>query len=225
MNTPTEYIIGQAKFCGQDFFVNQNVLIPRIETEEIICHCEESAIAIGTTKQSSLVADIGCGSGCIGITLAKKFPKATVYLSDISDLALDVAKKNNKGCIILKSNLLTQYPANLLFDIIVANLPYIPTSRIPTLDSSVKDYEPHLALDGGPKGVILINELLQQLPSHLKKTGMAILEIDDTHTLQSFKIPKSLKGQIKKDHFRRNRFLIISHKSRQPIVAPDKSSP
>jgi release factor glutamine methyltransferase len=202
---PTEYITGQATFCGQNFYVSPAVLIPRIETEEIIRHCEEFM-----TKQSSLVADVGAGSGCIGITLARKFPKATVYLSDISEKALEIARKNSKNEIIIKSDLLESYPKDLLFDVIVANLPYVKTSRIPFLSGSVKDFEPHLALDGGLKGTTLINKLLSQLSKHLKPTGVAILEIDDTHTLKSFKIPSGFLASIKKDNFGRSRFLVLA---------------
>jgi release factor glutamine methyltransferase len=200
---PPEYITGKATFCGREFFVSPDVLIPRVETEEIIRHCEEHA-----TKQSFFIADVGTGCGCIGITLAKKFPNSTVYLSDISEGALKIARKNSCQEIIIQSDLLENYPKTL-FDVIVANLPYIPTKRIKKLSGSVKDFEPHLALDGGPDGTLLINRLLKQLPAHLKPGGLAILEIDDTHTLKSFRIPPSFKAQIRKDRFGRNRFLVL----------------
>ena len=206
---PEEYKQGFAMFCGQKFIVSPDVLIPRIETEEIIdivakCHPE--------LVSGSHIADVGTGSGCIGITLAQKFPKATVYLSDIDEKALKVARKNAKSKIMkfLKSDLLENYPKDVFFDVIVANLPYIPTSRIKTLQPSVKDFEPRVALDGGPRGVTLINRLISQLSKHLKNNGMAILEIDDTHTLKSFEIPKNFSGEIKKDLLGRNRFLILN---------------
>lgn len=204
---PEEYKNNGAMFCGRKFFVDQNVLIPRIETEEII----ELVLSSFWPRPESIIADIGCGSGCLGITLAEKYPNSTVYISDISEKALEVAKKNinTKNVVPLVSNLLTRYPTNLLFDIIVANLPYIPTARIPTLQESVKDFEPISALDGGHDGTTIINDLLFQLPGHLKPDGLAILEIDDTHTLKSFSIPKGFMGEIKKDQFGRNRFLIL----------------
>lgn len=203
---PQEYKQGFAIFCEQKFFVSSNVLIPRIETEEIV----ELAIRHSGRVQNPLIADIGTGSGCLGITLANKFPNATVYLSDLDQKALAVAGKNSSNQIILKSDLLKNYPKDVFFDIIVANLPYIPTSRIKTLQPSVKDFEPHIALDGGIDGTIIINKLLAQIPSYLKADGFAILEIDDTHTLKSFKIPKNFLGEIKKDKFGRNRFLILN---------------
>lgn len=157
---------------------------------------------------SKLIADVGTGCGCIGITLARKYPDATVYLSDISDKALAVANRNSTGQILLKSDLLESYP-KILFDVIVANLPYVPTKRLPRLPAAVRKYEPHLALDGGPDGTKLINRLITQLPKHLKKGGLAILEIDDTHTLRKFQIPNSMTGETKKDKYGRNRFLIL----------------
>lgn len=201
---PSEYITKKAIFCGREFFVSPDVLIPRIETEEII----DLVLRHSARVQNLLIADVGTGCGCVGITLANKFPEAVVYLSDISDKALEIARRNANQEIILKSDLLENYP-EILFDVIVANLPYIPTKRIPRLLASVRKYEPHLALDGGPKGTTIINRLLAQLPKHLKPGGLAILEIDDTHTLKSFKLPKDFKGEIKKDQFGRNRFLII----------------
>lgn len=208
---PKEYKQSWAMFYGRRFFVNHNVLIPRIETEEIISMVPE--------KKGTLIADVGCGSGCLGLTLALKSPSSTVYLSDISKKALAVAKQNNssQNTRFLVSNLFDSFP-KVLFDTIVANLPYIPTARIPTLDSSVKDFEPHQALDGGPEGATLINKLLGQLPSHLKSTGLAIFEIDDTHTLKNFSIPEGFEGAIKNDKFSRNRFLLIHKKSMGQIL-------
>ena len=220
---PDEYRTGHAKFYGQEFIVTPDVLIPRLETEEIV------SFVYSTTLKSPkpLIADIGCGSGCLGLTLAKLFPQAKIYLSDISPKALEISQQNARKLFpktnqltFLLSNLLTNYPSNLLFDLIVANLPYIPSRRIKNLPSSVKDFEPHLALDGGKGGVESINRLIAQLPKHLKPEGVAILEIDDTHTLRKFKIPTSsvvaqggqnlkFKTEIKKDQFGKNRFLIV----------------
>ena len=195
-------------FCSREFVVSPAVFIARVETEEIINLVLSNS---GRVQNLPTIGDVGTGSGCIGITLAELLPAATVYLSDISDLALAIARKNiqTKNIIVLNSNLLTSYPTHLLFDVIVANLPYIPSKRIPRLLAAVRKYEPVLALDGGPDGTLLINRLLNQLPAHLKPGGLAILEIDDTHTLKKFHIPNSMTAEIKKDQFGRNRFLLI----------------
>ena len=196
---PQEYKTGFAKFYGRSFFVNKNVLIPRVETEEIIdiirqCHSE---LVSGST-----ICDLGCGSGCIGITLALEL-NCNVTLIDISDKALEVAKINakrlNANVKIVKHDLLDGED----YDLVVANLPYIPHARINKLDPSVKDFEPHLALDGGKKGLDIIYRLLDNYPAKI-----IILEIDDTHKLKDFK--KYGKVKIIKDRFNRNRFAIIT---------------
>ncbi len=203
---PNEYITGQAKFLDREFIISPAVLIPRIETEEII-----RMVSSSLSEPKSLIADVGTGSGCLGITLAEKYPQSTVYLSDISDKALAVARKNirTNNVSVLKSDLLTSYPLHLRFDVIVANLPYIPSQRIPHLPASVKNYEPHLALDGGEKGVKIINRLIAELPGHVKKSSLIILEIDDTHSPKDFLDLPGFTKKIRKDAFGRNRFLIF----------------
>ena len=199
---PQEYKTGFAKFYGRSFFVNKNVLIPRVETEEIIdiirqCHSE---LVSGST-----ICDLGCGSGCIGITLALEL-NSNVTLIDISDKALKIAKINakrlNAKVRIIKHDLLDDGE----YDLVVANLPYIPHRRIKNLESSVKNYEPHLAIDGGKHGLEIIYRLLNNC-----KAKIIILEIDDTHKISDFK--KHGKVKIIKDQFRRNRFLILKTKT------------
>ncbi len=206
--TPVEYIIGKAPFFDREFVVNQAVLIPRVETEEII----KIVLNRCQPDHKYTIADVGCGCGCLGVTLAEKLAYSHVYLSDISARALAMAKRNIVGnnIKVLRSNLLSNYPFNLLFDIIVANLPYIPTHRIKKLPKSVKDYEPIAALDGGQNGTNIINRLLNQLPSRLKPGGFAVLEIDDTHRLSDFEKVLGRKMTVIKDQFERNRFLIIN---------------
>jgi len=188
--------------------VDQDVLIPRVETEEIV------KLVLNFCKKNKrlITADVGCGCGCLGITLALGLTESQIFLSDISDAALGVARKNADGISnvkFLKSDLLENYPNDVFFDVVVANLPYIPTERIPHLQSSVKDFEPHVALDGGPSGTTIINKFLQQLSTHLKSNGFAVLEIDNTHRLKDFYKITRKKMEIKKDQFGRNRFLVI----------------
>ncbi|MEK7127274.1 MAG: methyltransferase domain-containing protein, partial [Patescibacteria group bacterium] len=158
------------------------------------CHSE---LVSGST-----ICDLGCGSGCIGITLALEL-NCNVTLIDISEQTLEVAKINakrlNANVKIVKHDLLDGED----YDLVVANLPYIPHARINKLDPSVKDFEPHLALDGGKKGLDIIYRLLDNYPAKI-----IILEIDDTHKLKDFK--KYGKVKIIKDRFNRNRFAIIT---------------
>lgn len=228
---PVEFITGWAEFYGRDFKVNKYVLIPRIETEQLV----DEAIKILTPKTDShaptssglgmtkTIADIGTGCGCIGITLYLELVKfgiqPTIYMSDISEEALKITRYNlHKHYVhlfeekrsplkLLKSNLLFSYPKNLKFDLIVANLPYIPSARIPKLPESVKDFEPRLALDGGSGGLKLINKLIAQSQSRLKPKGVLLLEIDEAHVLSDFKIPRGFGAKIIKDQFGKNRFL------------------
>ncbi|MDO8515491.1 MAG: peptide chain release factor N(5)-glutamine methyltransferase [bacterium] len=195
---PEEYKTGFAKFYGRSFFVNKNVLIPRIETEEIIKIVMDSGLG-----RNDRIADVGCGSGCIGITLKLEMPNCDVTLIDISNKALEVAKINanrlNADVKIINHDLLD----NGKYDLVVANLPYIPHARIKKLDPSVRNYEPHIALDGGKKGLEIIYRLLNNCAAKI-----IILEIDDTHKKSDFK--KFGDAKIIKDQFGRNRFLKIT---------------
>jgi release factor glutamine methyltransferase len=216
---PVEYITGHAEFCSLDFLVTPDTLIPRLESEQIIDlslkYIEDHSLAHPT------IADIGTGSGCLGLTLASKLSKMntpySIFLSDISPRALKVADLNAQRLLhspenlfFIESNLLESYP-QIKFDLILANLPYIPSKNINGLASSVKDFEPKLALDGGKEGNLYINALLAKLPQFLSKGGKAIFEIDDTHSFESFAVPKDLTATIEKDCFEKNRFLVCSY--------------
>lgn len=216
---PIEYVTGHVDFAGLDFLLTQDTLIPRVETAQIVDmalkHIDEMILT------HPVIADIGTGSGCIGISLALRLTKRqipyTIFLSDISLKALKVADLNSQRLLysqenlfFLESNLLEDYP-KIKFDLLLANLPYIPTKNIKSLDKSVKDFEPLTALDGGVKGNLYINALLSKLPFFLNKGGKAILEIDDTHTIESFTIPKNISVSIEKDCFDKPRFLVCSY--------------
>jgi release factor glutamine methyltransferase len=217
---PVEYITGHAVFCELDFLVNESTLIPRIESESIVRLAYDHIQSKGTSHPT--IADVGTGSGCLGISLAFKLSQEhipyTIYLSDISTSALSVAEENatkllpsTANLFFEPSDLLENYP-KIRFDVVMANLPYIPTKNIPTLDPAVKDYEPITALDGGPNGTTLINKLLIQLPDFLSDTGLAILEIDDTQTIGDFTIPIGLSSGFEKDLYGVPRFLKLQRK-------------
>lgn len=215
---PVEYVTGHAEFLGLDFLVTPDTLIPRLESEQIV----NTALQFidDQNLDHPTIVDIGTGSGCLGLSLAVKLSKRqipyTIFLSDISLKTLKVADLNcqrllhsPENIFFQESNLFENFP-KIKFDIILANLPYIPTKNIDSLGSSVKDFEPKIALDGGSKGNLFINALLSKLPQYLNKGGQAILEIDDTHTMDSFTLPKDSTATIQKDCFDKPRFLIIT---------------
>lgn len=169
---PWQYVVGSVEFYGRNFEVNNAVLIPRQETELVT-----EQLVKRLTKKST-VLDLCCGSGVIGITAALE-TGATVTLADVSKEALQVAKNNakrNKAKVdFIQSDMFTNMCGKC--NVIVCNPPYIETDVIPTLDKSVKDYEPHLALDGGKDGLDFYRILAEKATKHLTKKGLLILEI------------------------------------------------
>lgn len=225
---PVEYITGKAEYYGRVFTLSHNTLIPRIETEELV----DLALKLITTELGEVaeltIADVGTGCGALGITLflelIKRHKTARVWLSDVHDDIIAVTKKNCQQLVeknhqqqltIFTSDLLTAYPNDFKANLFLANLPYIPSGRIPALDSSVKDFEPWLALDGGPEGFSLIHDFLLQAIDKLAPKGIILLEVDHTHTAAEI-IPDQLKSiltvQSLKDSFGQPRFMVISQR-------------
>ncbi|MBQ9518932.1 MAG: peptide chain release factor N(5)-glutamine methyltransferase [Firmicutes bacterium] len=169
-NMPMQYILENCEFMGINFKVNENVLIPRPDTEVLV---EE---VLKRKPQSAL--DIGTGSGAIAVSLAKYGVKS-VTACDISQNALDVAKENAKNADVdidfIKSDIFKNISGK--FDAIVSNPPYIVSDVIPTLMPQVKDYEPRLALDGGKDGLDFYRSITAQAKEHLNKGGLLAFEI------------------------------------------------
>jgi release factor glutamine methyltransferase len=180
---PISYITKEKEFYGINLFVNNDVLIPRPETELLV----EEAIIIIREKlasgemESLTVADIGTGSGAISIGIASNVDKVKIYALDISRKALEVVRTNISmhsltGSIIpIYSNLLQSLPETV--DLIVANLPYIKQSDFDTLPPEIKKYEPAIALNGGKIGLEKILELLRTVKNHLKNNGYVLIEM------------------------------------------------
>lgn len=213
---PVEYVTGHAGFGGLDFLVSRDVLIPRVESAQILSEAEK---LIGGRMEVAF-AEIGTGSGAIGIALYKRLKQKGIrvraVLADVSAEALEVARKNLTKLIgeteeikLLESNLMDSVIEPEKFDLIIANLPYIPSSRIPHLPKSVVNYEPHVALDGGVDGLTLIKKLLVQAKYRLTDEGALILEIDYGHDIPDFVEIKEYQYEIVQDEFGQNRFLIV----------------
>lgn len=218
---PVEYLVGKAVFRSLDFFVTTDTLIPRIETEQLVDLALENITHNFTSSKKIIIADICTGSGCIGISLATELLKAKydfhLYMSDISQEALKIAKKNYQNLLpknleqvtFIESDLYSNYPKNINIDLVITNPPYIPTNRINNLDNSVKNYEPIIALDGGSDGTKFINSIIDSLPVFQKRIN-AIIEIDDSHNLGHIKKSESYKLSLIKDTFGVNRFLSLN---------------
>jgi release factor glutamine methyltransferase len=180
---PLPYVLGHWEFFGLDLEITPDVLIPRPETELMV---ERAIRWLKAAPERRTVADIGTGSGCISVAIVKNIPDAKVIATDISRPVLEVAHRNARRhnvekCIdFIQCDLLPSYPqslpTNLHFDLICANLPYIPTETLQGL--AVYDREPTLALDGGTDGLTLVRRLLSISPSWLAPKGMILLEID-----------------------------------------------
>lgn len=174
---PIPYIIGAAPFYGLDFVVTTAVLIPRPETELLV----QSAIAWLEEHGAERVVDVGAGSGCIAVTLARHLPGVCVDATEISEEALAIARRNADRHRVADS--ITFHHGSLLepvdgeFDLIVANLPYVSDAEWPALADGVKWYEPAKALRGGADGLELIRQLLNQARSRLQVGGALFLEI------------------------------------------------
>lgn len=176
MHIPLQYIINKQNFYGLDFYVDESVLIPRYDTENIV----DRIVKDCKENKCLSVLDLCTGSGCIAVSLKKNgFEK--VYAADISDKALAVAKHNaklnNADIIFLQSDLYENFPKEIRFDIIVSNPPYISTDKIAELETQVKDFEPKLALDGGKDGLDFYKKILKLSKDFINKSGRLYLEI------------------------------------------------
>ncbi len=180
---PLQHITGTQEFMGLTFQVNPSVLIPRQDTEILV---DGAAKMIrgdnGRIRQRSIwkVLDLCCGSGAIGISLARLCQNVKVSASDYSKEALEVAKKNavqNRVKIKFFCGDLYQPLGKRRYDMIVSNPPYIKSHMIPILQDEVKSHEPMMALDGGEDGLEFYRKIIEQAPDHLKKQGVLALEI------------------------------------------------
>jgi release factor glutamine methyltransferase len=211
---PLQHLLGTSEFCGREFKCDARALIPRQETEELVEKTIAECRRAGAAPPLDIL-DMGTGSGVIGLSLAFAFPEALVTLADVSPDALDLARENAQR-LTLPPERLTLAQSDLFasltgqrFDLIVANLPYVPAGEIPTLSAEVQR-DPVLALDGGSRGTELVERFLSVLPQHLTLNGLAALEVGagQTEYLAEVMRRSGLRDvTAMNDYSRRDRFL------------------
>jgi len=181
---PIAYITGKWEFYGLEFTVTPDVLIPRADTEVLV---EKTLELVNNPAAELRILDLCTGSGCIGCALGHTLPRSRVVLADLSREALHVAKQNAHDCglgtraICVETDVLLPPPSQLgSFDLIVSNPPYIERDEIPSLDVSVRVYEPHMALDGGEDGLDFYRAILKLWKPLLRSGGWMLLEVGET---------------------------------------------
>ena len=211
-NRPIQYVIGHVNFYGLKFKVNENVLIPRFETEELVENIKNYLEKKNITNPKIL--DLGCGSGVIGLTLKSFFKDADITLTDISDEALQVARENTSNLNLDVNFIKSDWFSNVKvdkYDVIVSNPPYIKTDE--EIEEIVKNNEPALALYGGADGLDCYRKILKDINKYLKDDYLIAFEIGylegrDLKELIKDTIPNS-KVTIKKDLSNKDRMLFV----------------
>ncbi len=178
---PVAYLIGEWEFYGLPLDISRDVLIPRADTEVLAQRAIELAAAAG---DGARVLDLCAGTGCIGLAVAANAPLCRVTLADWSEPALHVCRQNirrnglNARVTCVRADARDNAPAALWdFDVIACNPPYIPTGDLETLDPSVRDYEPRMALDGGPDGLDFFRAVAAKWKSALRLDGTLLFEV------------------------------------------------
>ncbi|MBC8030805.1 MAG: peptide chain release factor N(5)-glutamine methyltransferase [Pyrinomonadaceae bacterium] len=177
---PLQHLTGHQEFFGLDFEVNQDVLIPRPETELLV---ETALKLLPNSGAANSICDVGTGSGCVAVTLLHERTNACGVALDISPAAIEVAKRNaaRHGAFdrleFLVSDCFAEVDREQAFDMIVSNPPYVSLHDLEGLQKEVRDYEPHLALEAGADGLAIIRRLLVDAGTYLKPGGHFLFEI------------------------------------------------
>jgi release factor glutamine methyltransferase len=210
---PIEYILGFTYFCDLIFFVNKNVLIPRPETEELTY----KIINYLFEKKNQKILDVCSGSGCIGISIKKKFPDFDLTLLDISEKALNISKinseKNQVEINFIQSDILKIEKLDTKYDLIVSNPPYVTFKEKKKMKKNVLNFEPHLAIFVNQKDHIIFYKKIGILAfNSLNENGKVFFEINEKFSkiieLEMQKIG-FLKIKVMKDFFGKDRFMIL----------------
>lgn len=216
LREPLQHIVGTVSFCGLNLACSRAALIPRPETELLAQMAWEYLQQ--TDAPESRVLDIGTGTGCLPIAIAHHCPHARCVSVDVSQDALQLARSNAEACKVndriefIESDGFSAFEPGRRFDLIVSNPPYIPAAEIETLQPEVRDFDPRLALDGGPDGLAFYRRLAVEAREFLNSHAPLMLEFGDG---QAVALRKLFSGQgwvieaIRQDDSRRDRFLIV----------------
>ena len=210
-NEPIQYVLGKETFCGLNFEVDSNVLIPRPETRELV----EWIVADRKSSASSYILDIGTGSGCISISLAKFLQRSKVEAWDISQGALDVARRNaqRNGVEVLfrHQDVLDALPGGAIYDVIVSNPPYITEKEKLDMDANVLDWEPSTALFVPDADPLLFYRKIAELGLSMLKAGGALyFEINRAYGQETISMLESLNYsqiELRKDEWGNDRMI------------------
>lgn len=213
---PLQHLLGTVEFCGNTFACDKRALVPRPETEELVelLIAHQESRKVGTELR---ILDVGTGSGVIALSLAAKLPNAEVHAVDVSEDALELARENaarlalSERVRFSRTNLLAAVDGS--FDVIVANLPYVPTGDRAMLSREVL-HDPALALFGGERGDEIIRDLIIAAPAHLKPGGLLALEIGigQAHALLAFLAERNYHDiSARQDYAGVTRFLLARY--------------
>ena len=213
---PVAYIVGEWEFYGLPLDISSDVLIPRSDTEVL---AERAILRARAAGEGARVLDLCAGSGCVGLAVSANVPACRVVLGELSEGALRVCKQNvrrnslNARVTCVSVNAL-EPPASALwdFDIIACNPPYIPTGDIPGLDVSVRDYEPHMALDGGADGLDFYRLLTTRYQAALRPGGWLVMEIGYAQAADVLALGEThgwANGSCRKDYGGNDRVVLL----------------
>lgn len=217
-NEPLQYILGYQWFYGNKIIVNEEVLIPRYETEELVANVLADSDYFFKDKEEIVIADVGTGSGAIAVSLAKEEPKFRMYATDISETALDVARENAElngvNITFYQGDMLEPLiEKNLKLDILVSNPPYIPVEQ--EVQKSVGEYEPHVALFGGNDGLYFYRKIFEKAYQLIKEHSFMAFEIGFDEKDALLQLAKEYfpndRYDVLKDLNGKNRMLFIYH--------------
>ena len=210
-NKPIQYVLGNVNFYGNNFYIDERVLIPRFETEELVENTISYIKQFFTNPVD--IIDLGCGSGVIGLTLEKKVSAKSVDLIDISKQALEVTNKNceklQSKANIIQSDMFES--VNKKYDVIISNPPYIKTKE--EIESIVKENEPHIALYAGEDGLDCYKKILENIKPHMKERCLVAFEIgmtqaNDIQKLVQDYLPNT-RTEVKQDLSGKDRMFFI----------------